>query len=171
MKISKLLGAGVLSMMVSVVGFAGQREDAIRATEKLAEKTADLSEELLTVCGCQNSARLLADMSDKAGDLELTIRYGTRDEAVDELKDIVRVAIKLRKFVNNIQIPSLKLRVKKTYRTLLNEVGFLVDPFWVTVKAAPVVAVGMTDEQLEEVLQDGLVESAVSRTQSLPDYQ
>lgn len=98
-------------------------------------------------------------MSERAGDLELTARFGTRLETIRDLRPVVETAIELRNYVQNIQDPQLRLTVKRTYLNSLNEVGRAVDTGWVIVRACPVhsfAARSCDEEALFDGMADGM---------------
>lgn len=155
-------------LSLSTAAFADARSDAIDAAANLASETADLSNYVAQTCGCQNTARSLAEISDKAGDLEMAARYGTRQQTIQGLRPIVRIAIDMRAFVKHIADPAVRLRVKRTYLIALNDTGKIIDPKWVAMKSCSVST--MSSGRCDETSQLDQIDSALDRNGAPRNY-
>jgi hypothetical protein len=100
----------------------------IRAAESLTVEPAKAADRLSRYCRCENTVRILREISDLAVNVEVAARFGSPREVAQEFKEVVRKAIEIRRFIVNVPNQQLKIEARKSYLMAINAIGKALSP-------------------------------------------
>lgn len=141
----------IVAAMAVNSGFslAADRAATIHESSNLSTIAADLGDDVLRQCNCQNTAQHLFKIGNLAVDVEMEARFGTSKDTTDKFKEVVRTVLNMKKYVRNMHDQSLKIKVRREIMLSVNTLGFALMG-----KNFPIVALACSSERTTDQCED-----------------